>query len=89
MKKIALAALAAILTFASLAHAEIYPTTFVIVKVTNNIVIAEDFNENLWAWEGAEDWMEGDIASAIMNDNGTPEIFDDEIVTVRYSGYIE
>ena len=68
-----------------------YPTCGVVVEVNykNDLVVVEDFNGNLWEFEGCEDWLEGDIASMIMNDCGTPEIYDDEIITVRYSGYVE
>lgn len=41
-----------------------------------------------WVFSGTEDWDIGDVASLVMNDNGTQIIFDDEIVSVRYSGYI-
>ena len=68
----------------------VYPATFMVsaVDLDNDLVFLVDFNGNEWAISGVEDWMEGDIASAIMSDNGTPVIYDDRIVDIRYSGYI-
>ena len=70
------------------ACAEIYPTTVVVINISNNIVSMEDYNGNVWEWEGVEDWMCGDIVSAIMDDNNTAIIYDDTIITIRYSGTI-
>ena len=68
----------------------VYPATFVVSAVDPDTdrVFLTDFNNNEWVIEGVEDWMEGDVASAIMADNGTPIIYDDRIVDIRYSGYI-
>ncbi len=54
-------------------------------KDTVTVVNANGFT---WSFSGTEDWELGDVASLVMNDNGTEIIFDDEIVSVRYSGYI-
>ena len=48
-----------------------------------------DFNGNLWQFEGCEDWLENDVVACIMNDKGTPIIFDDEIVDLHYEGWLE
>lgn len=68
----------------------VYPKTFVVsaCDLDNDKVFIVDANGNEWAISGIEDWMEGDVASAIMSDNGTPEIYDDAILDIRYSGYI-
>ena len=55
----------------------------------NDIVVCEDFNGNLWEFYGCEDWQIDDVASLLMNDNGTPTIYDDEIVSARYNGTFE
>ena len=75
-----------------------YPTTAVISNVCeaevetekNYWLTLEDFNGNKWAYisENA-DWLEGDIVSLIMCDNGTEDITDDMIIYVKYSGYSE
>ena len=66
---------------------ELYPQTTIVVKVYNDVVTLQDFNGNLWEFTGAEDWQVGDICSCIMNNNGTENIFDDEIIKVEYDGY--
>ena len=70
----------------------IYALTTQVVQVDyeNNVVVCQDFNGNLWEFSDCEDWMYGDIASLVMNDMGTPEIYDDEIVAPpRYSGWFD
>ena len=43
-----------------------------------------------WTFIGTEDWYEGDIASCVMHDNGTPKsVYDDTIVKAYYAGIIE
>lgn len=59
------------------------------VSYSTDVVTVEDFNGNLWQFDGAEDWVEGDICTLIMNNKGTTEIKDDTIISVRYSGYLE
>ena len=68
-----------------------YPMTTKIVETDreNDVVVCEDFNGNLWEFEGCEDWQVGDVASLLMNSKGTASIFDDEIVTARYNGTFE
>lgn len=64
-------------------------TQVVQLDYENDLVVCEDFNGNLWEFSGCEDWMYGDIASLVMNDMGTPSIYDDEIISARYSGYFD
>lgn len=71
------------------ASAEIYPQTFVISDIEDDVLVLVDYNENEWIWEGAEDYTIGDIVAAIMDDNDTITIYDDAIVTLRYAGYME
>lgn len=72
-------------------YAEQYPTTMIVNELdyNENMVICIDFNGNEWAFEEIEDWRIGDIASMIMDDMGTELIYDDTIIMVRYSGYME
>ena len=71
--------------------ADTYALTTKVVKLDreNDVVVCEDFNGNLWEFYGCEDWQIDDIASLLMNDNGTSTIYDDEIVNVRYNGTFE
>lgn len=64
-------------------------TVVVDVDMHNDIVTCKDFNGMLWQFYGCDDWAIGDIATMIMNDNGTQLIFDDTIVSVRYDGWID
>lgn len=72
-------------------YAEQYPTTMIVNELDydENMVVCIDFNGNEWAFEEIEDWCIGDIASMIMDDMGTELIYDDTIIMVRYSGYVE
>lgn len=88
-----LATLATITTITAPAAGSIenlYPETFIVTEVNlaMGYIELETFSGNVFTWEGCEDWQEGDIASAIMNDNGTPEVTDDEIIKLEYSGYL-
>lgn len=71
--------------------ADSYALTTKVVELDNenDIVMCEDFNGNLWEFYGCEDWQIDDIASLLMDDNGTPTIYDDEIVSARYNGTFE
>ena len=95
MKIIALIACAICICFGFLAVGHTptveneYPLSTVVVSVENDVVTVEDFNGNLWEFESAEDWAEGDICAMIMNDCGTEEIHDDEILMTRYCGWVD
>ena len=44
-----------------------------------------DGRGEMWEIDGAEDWMAGDVAAMLMDDNGTEEyILDDIVVEVLY-----
>ena len=68
----------------------VYPLCGVVIDVNryDDSITIEDFNGNLWVWQGAEDWCVGDIAAMIMCDNGTSSIYDDTIVSITYNGYL-
>jgi len=91
MKKFFVIIITLFVLLAVSASAEIYPQTFVVgdINRSTNAVAFVDYNGNIWTWEGIEDWMIGDIAAAIMDDNGTETIYDDMIITLRYAGYME
>lgn len=69
----------------------VYATTMTVESVNEqtDIVTLVDFNGFIWQIQGVEDWQEGDIASCLMHSKGTPEIIDDVILKVQYSGYIK
>lgn len=70
---------------------ETYAITTVVVEVNeqDDLVACEDCNGNVWTFYGVEDWQNGDFATLTMNTCGTADIYDDEIVTARYSGNVE
>ena len=61
-----------------------YAQVFEVVEINDDLVYLIDSNGNEWIWEGAEDWEVGDFAAAIMNTNGTDDIYDDIIVNLKY-----
>ena len=74
-------------------QARLYPETMIVTEVNfeNDIIFLECSNGNQFSInsDGNEDLVEGDIVSCIMYDNGTPLVIDDEILSVKYSGYVE
>ena len=66
-----------------------YALTAIVTKTDRaaDVVTIEDATGNEWQFYGVEDWEVGDGASAVMCDNGTQEIFDDSIVSVRYTSW--
>ena len=93
MKKIISAAAASIMLLSASAAAApslYYPACGIVTRIDRqaDLVTFTDFNGNDWTFDGVEDWALGDIAAAIMDDNGTESVCDDEIVTVQYAGYI-
>ena len=69
-------------------NAHVYADSMVVVQVdtATDTVTCEDATGNLWQFKGVEDWCIDDVAAMIMNDKGTAEISDDEIISVRYCG---
>ena len=78
-----------IIALCGIATAEIYPETARVVEVNydEDTVTVETFNGFLFVFEGCEDYMEGDGVALIMDDHGTEEIFDDEIIMAQYCGW--
>ena len=66
-----------------------YPTSGIVTAVGEDFMVFTDFNGNEWTINNdPEDWICGDIVSAIMDKNGTEIIYDDEVVSTKYSGWI-
>ena len=68
-----------------------YPMTTIVTEVNYNSdeVTCTDFNGNDWVFTGCGDWLEGDICSMIMCDNGSEIIYDDIIISERYDGWLD
>lgn len=71
------------------ASPQVYALVSEVVELdkANGTVTVEDYNGNLWAFAGVEDWEKGDACAMAMNDKGTESIYDDEIVNVNYQGW--
>lgn len=92
MKKIvAIITLSIVVVAFPVAYAETYPQAFIVnaIDLAQDAIILMDSNGNEWVWFGIEDYYVGDIVAAIMDDSGTEVIYDDTIIMIRYSGYIE
>ena len=61
-------------------------TTVTALETETDTVVVEDANGNEWAFYGIEDWRLGDICSMLMDTNGTETIYDDIIISQKYSG---
>lgn len=67
----------------------VYPLVVVVSEVdrAQDIVTFETSNGDLFEWEGVEDLEVNDTCALMMCDMGTPEIKDDVILSIRYSGF--
>lgn len=69
----------------------VYPRTALVTCLDwdTDTVIITDWAGLEWAFEGIEDWQEGDLVSLLMWDAGTPDsIFDDHILKAYYGGWL-
>lgn len=77
--------------FCVLFELNVYPATLVVTNVDYENYKIEFENATGYHYEVdeyPEDYQVGDVVSAIMYGNQTPEITDDVIVTCRYSGFV-
>ncbi len=67
----------------------VYPLVVTVYEIDykKDVVTFETYNGNLLEWEGIEDLDTNDTCALLMCDMGTPEIKDDVILSVRYSGF--
>jgi len=71
----------------------VYADTMLVTEVTEledatYLLELEDYNGNIWEYETDIDDMFVDDAVAVLMDNmGTAEIYDDEIIGLNYSGW--
>lgn len=74
----------------------LYPLTGIVTEVhevdkDSDLVTMTTTNGNQFSWYAdAEDcWSINDLASCIMNSNGTEIVYDDEIVDAHYTGTLD
>lgn len=67
----------------------VYPLVAVVSEVdrVQDVVTFETNNGDLFRWEGVEDLEINDTCALMMCDMGTPEIKDDVIFSICYSGF--
>lgn len=89
MKRMGVLILALILMAISPANAEQYPKVFMIEEIDyeSDSMLLIDCNGFEWEVLEPQDYAEGDYVATIMDDQGTEEIFDDEIISLRYAGF--
>lgn len=69
---------------------DVYAALTVVTEVDEeeDVVYCVDFSGNEWSFTGIEDWMVGDFCSMVMDNMGTKCIYDDEIISTRYTGWL-
>lgn len=75
---------------------DLYPLTGIVTEVQEvdkdtDLVTMTCANGNQFSWyvDSTDDWCINDLASCIMNSNGTDEAYDDEIVDAHYVGTLD
>lgn len=70
---------------------DIYPETAIVMETDfeADLVTVQTLNGNIFEFYGVEDYTTGDVVSMIMDSGSTPEVKDDIILSVKYSGYIQ
>ena len=91
MKKVVVAVVVMMMMVCTCACAEMYPELYIVTEVNHeqDIVVLLDGRGEVWVWEGAEDWFPGDLAVGIVEDWDTPDLYDDEILTLRCCNIFE
>ena len=54
------------------------------IDTINDTVVCADSTGEAWEFYGVEDWQEGDFIVLTMDNNGTKNIYDDEIIKTIY-----
>ena len=87
----AVLAVAVLMGVCACASAETYAMTTVVVSLDYDADVVEcmDFNGNVWAFDGCEDWQLMDVCALLMDDNDTETIYDDVILSARYNGWLD
>lgn len=94
-KKIITALLVAfsLVTTGNIAQAEnssLYSSTAIVTDVNYNedVVTATCIGGDSFTFYGCDDWFKGDMAALLMDDMGTENVYDDEIIGCWYAGHI-
>ena len=66
----------------------LYPTCGIVTSVTETELEFTDVSGNVWTTFDPQDYEIGDRIAAIMDNNGTPIIYDDIVVSTKYCGWV-
>ena len=71
-----------------------YPHMGKVTEVTCNgndyTITFSDGVGRTWSWIDSDgDWLVNDYVAVIMWDKGTPNVYDDEVISAKYVGYAE
>ena len=66
----------------------IYPETGIVVDVNRNanLVTFQTCGGMLYSFTECDDWQEGDMCSVIMYSGDVSNVYDDTVISVKYSG---
>lgn len=70
----------------------VYPASMIVTEIDyeNDLVTITDFCGQMYSFYGCDDWAINDICAVIMDNYGTPDnIQDDIILQVKYCGWIK
>lgn len=75
-------------------YKDLYPLTGIVTEIEHmedtDLVTMTCANGNMFSWyTDAGDYEVNDLASCIMNSNGTDEVYDDEIIDAHYVGTLD
>lgn len=63
-----------------------YADALVVVETYNNLVIARDYQGNMFSFTSDEDLQPNHIVAVMIDGKGTPEVEDDEIIEAHFAG---
>lgn len=66
-----------------------YADALVVVETYNNLIIARDYQGNMFSFTSDEDLQPNHIVAVMIDGKGTPEVEDDEIVNAVFAGCVQ
>ena len=93
MKKlIALTLILVLVSSMAMAYADVYGMTVMVCDIDEDadLFYAIDFSGyHGHEFDEVEDWMIGDLMALVMDDMGTEDVCDDEVISYQYSGWVD
>ncbi len=90
MKKTLIATIIAVGLMSITAHASELTEQCVVTGIdkANDRLLLQSQDGNIFLWQGIEDWSLLDIANVTFDTKGTVNRDDDEIINMKYIGYL-